>query len=241
MARPWQVLDSVTTPQGTLELRRRGERDFLITVAGRVLMNSALHRSEAALGRWACRSLEGRRNPRVLVGGLGMGFTLRAVLDALPPGGRAVVAELNPVVVRWCAGPLAALTNRAAQDPRVEVRVEDVAAVIRRAAAGPADDRFDAVVLDLYEGPHAGSQRRDDPLYGQDAIGRAKASLRPGGVFAVWGENYDAGFEKRLRGAGFSVTTDRPGHGGLRHAVYIAAAGSPPRGGPEAAHPRPLR
>ncbi|MFU8857156.1 MAG: spermidine synthase [Deferrisomatales bacterium] len=225
MAQPWQILDSVCTPDGTLELRRRGERDFLITLDGRVLMNSALHRSEAALGRLACRGLKGRPGPRVLVGGLGMGFTLRAVLDVLPPSGRAVVAELNPQVVRWCEGPLAELTDRAAQDPRVEVRVEDVAEVIRRVAAGKAEDRFDAVVLDLYEGPHAGSHKRSDPLYGHGAIGRAKAALRPGGVFAVWGENHDAGFEKRLRGAGFSVTTDRPGRGGLRHTIYIAAAG----------------
>lgn len=225
MAQPWHTIDRVSTPDGPLELRQRGERDFLITLAGRVLMNSAAHRSEAALGQVACGPLEGRRGPRVLVGGLGMGFTLRAVLDRLPPSGRVVVAELNPDVARWCRGSLATLTGRAAEDPRVSIEVADVADLIRRAAAGGDEGRFDAVVLDLYEGPHARTPKRDDPLYGQTAVERAKAALRPGGVFAVWGENPDAGFEKRLRGAGFTVTVDRPGRGGLRHVVYLAALG----------------
>lgn len=222
MSRPWQTLDRVPSAEGTLELRRRGDRDFLITVAGRVLMNSVHHRSEAALGALACRGLEGRRGPRVLVGGLGMGFTLRAVLDAVAADARVVVAELNPVVVRWCGGPLADLTAGAAQDPRVEVRVGDVADVIRGAAAEP--DRFDAVILDLYEGPHAGCAKVADPLYGRGAIERTRAALRPGGVFAVWGEAYDEGFEKRLQAASFSVSTERPGRGGLRHVVYVATA-----------------
>ncbi len=226
MAQPWQTIDTVPTPEGTLELRQRGERDFLITVGGRVLMNSAAHRSEAALGEVACRHLRGRRGPRVLVGGLGMGFTLRAVLDRLPPSGRVVVAELNPEVARWCRGPLATLTGRAAEDPRVSVEVADVADLVRRAAGGGDEARFDAVVFDLYEGPHARTPKRDDPLYGQGAIERTKAALRPGGVFAVWGENPDAGFEKRLRGAGFTVATDRPGRGGLRHVVYLATLGT---------------
>ncbi|MEW6489226.1 MAG: spermidine synthase [Thermodesulfobacteriota bacterium] len=223
MSRPWQTLDRVPTAEGTLELRRRGDRDLLITVAGRVLMNSVHHRSETALGALACQGLAGRRGARVLVGGLGMGFTLRAVLDAVAADARVVVAELNPVVVRWCGGPLAELTGGAAQDPRVEVRVGDVADVIRDASA-TASDRFDAVVLDLYEGPHAGCAKGADPLYGRGAIERTRSALRPGGVFAVWGEAYDEGFERRLRAAGFSVSTDRPGRGGLRHVVYVATA-----------------
>jgi spermidine synthase len=223
VARPWRVLETVPTPEGPLELRRRGERDFLITVAGRVLMNSAHHRSEAALGALAGRGLAGRRGARVLVGGLGLGFTLRAVLDAVAADARVVVAELNPVVVRWCAGPVAELTAGAARDPRVEVRVGDVADVIRGAAA-EEQDRFDAVILDLYEGPHAGRGKAADPLYGRGAIARTRAALRAGGIFAVWGEAYDEGFEKRLRAAGFAVFTDRPGRGGLRHVVYVATA-----------------
>lgn len=223
MSRPWQVLDRVTTAEGTLELRRRGDRDFLMTVAGRVLMNSVHHRSEAVLGTLGCRGLAGRRGARVLVGGLGMGFTLRAALDALAADAWVVVAEINPAVVRWCTGPLAELAGGAVRDSRVEVRVADVADVIRGAAA-PGANRFDAVILDLYEGPHAGCGKGDDPLYGRGAVDRTRAALRPGGAWAVWGEAYDEGFEKRLRAAGFSVSTHRPGRGGLRHVVYLATA-----------------
>jgi spermidine synthase len=156
-----------------------------------------------------------------------MGFTLRAVLDRLPNAGRVVVAELNPVVVGWCRGPLAALTHGSIDDPRVTVEIADVAAVIRRhAQTDETPGTFDLVVLDLYEGPHAGSHRQDDPLYGRSAIERTRAALAPGGVFAVWGENHDAGFEKRLRAAGFAVECERPGHGGLRHVVYVATMGA---------------
>jgi len=225
LAQPWLTLDNVPTPEGILELRQRGERDFLITVAGRVLMNSAAHRSETALGEMACRHLQRRGAPRILVGGLGMGFTLRAVLDQLPPAGHVLVAELNPVVVGWCRGPLAPLTGRAVDDPRVTVEIADVAAVIRRhARPGEAPGAFDLVVLDLYEGPHAGSHRQDDPLYGRAAIERTRAVLKRDGAFAVWGENHDPGFEKRLRAAGFAVACERPGRGGLRHAVYVGTA-----------------
>jgi spermidine synthase len=220
-------VDSAPTAEGTLELRRRGDSDFLITVDGRVLMNSSSHRSEAALGELACRDLRGRANPRVLVGGLGMGYTLRAILDALPGNGRVVVAELNPVVVEWCRGPVARLTGSAVRDPRVTVEIGDVAAAIRRFAEAPEGNRFDAIVLDLYEGPHAGSPKHDDPFYGRKALEMTRAALKPGGVFAVWGEDYDAGFAKRLRAAGFSVTRGRPGRGGYRHTVYVATTRTP--------------
>jgi spermidine synthase len=200
-------------------------------MGGQVLMNSSAHRSEAALGALACRGLRRRAGARVLVGGLGMGFTLRSVLDSLPPSGRAVVAELNPVVVEWCRGPLAALTGGAAEDPRVCVEIADVAAVIGRCAEAGEESRFNSIVLDLYQGPHAASHKRDDPLYGSLALERTRAALVPGGVFAVWGENHDAGFEKRLKAAGFSVTSERPGRGGLRHAVYVATAKEGPRAG----------
>jgi len=214
------ILESVPTDQGTLELRQRGDTDFLITVGGLVLMNSSAHRSEEALGRLACAGLETSAGPRVLVGGLGMAYTLRGVLDMLPESGRVVVAELNPVVVTWCRGPLAPLTGNAVADPRVRVEIDDVSRLIRK--AGAAGDLFDSVVFDLYTGPHARTNKRDDPLYGSRAIERTRAILRPGGVFAVWGENYDAGFDERLRAAGFSVTTHRPGRGGLRHVVFVA-------------------
>jgi spermidine synthase len=220
MAQPWVVLDSVATGEGTLELRQRGEADFLITVNSLVLMNSSLHRSEVALGEMACGHLKQQVGPRVLVGGLGMAFTLKAVLDNLPASGSVVVAELNPVVLDWCRGPLAPLTGAAVSDPRVTVEIANVADVIRKSAIGK--ERFDAIVLDLYTGPHAKSHKVEDPLYGSIAIEMTRAALKPGGVFAVWGENYDQGFDKRLKAAGFSVSSDRPGRGGLRHVVYLA-------------------
>lgn len=227
MARPWRVLDRVATPKGLLELRRRGERDFLITVGGRVLMNSANHRSEAALGQLACGELPPGARPRVLVGGLGMGFTLRAALDALPATAKVVVAELNPAVVRWCEGPLAELTEGAAADPRVETRVADVAGVIRRHAAAVRGRRFDAILLDLYQGPHRGTDKLRDPLYGRSALETARAALNPRGLLAVWGEDHDPRFEKRLTTAGFAVRCERPGRGGYRHVVYLGkVAGS---------------
>ena len=135
MARRWETLDRFASAEGEIELRRRGASEFLITVAGRVLMNSAASRSETALARIACAALGARPAPRVLVGGLGMGCTLRAALDALPAAASVVVAELNETMLRWCRGPLAELTGRAAEDPRVDVRIGDVADAIRAAAS----------------------------------------------------------------------------------------------------------
>jgi spermidine synthase len=218
--RPWEVLDRVDSPDGPLELRRRGERDFLITLAGRVLMNSAARRSEVALAELACTRLVGRAAPRVLVGGLGMGLTLRAALDTLPGAAHVVVAELHPTVVDWCRGPLADLTARAVDDPRVEVALVDAAAMIR--AADREGGRFDAILLDLYAGPAAGRAGREDPFYGERALAAARSALTRGGVFGAWAERPDAGFEKRLRAAGFAVAKRRPGRGGLRHVVYVA-------------------
>lgn len=222
MALPWKIIDSVPTDEGILELRQRGERDFLITVGGLVLMNSMAHRSEVALGQLACGHLRQHAAPRVLLGGLGMGYTLKAVLDALPASGRVVLAELNPVVVDWCRGPLAHLTDSAATDLRVSIEIGDVARLIRRQAGDGKAEKFDAIVFDLYRGPHAQSHKRDDPLYGSRAIEFARSILKPEGVFAVWGENYDNAFDKRLVAAGFTVRSERPGRGGLRHVVYVA-------------------
>ncbi len=222
MAQPWKTIESISTDEGALELRQRGERDFLIMIGSQVLMNSLANRSEVMLGQLGCGHLKESETPRVLVGGLGMGFTLKSVLDALPATARVVVAELNPAVVEWCWGPLAALTENAVADPRVTVEICDVAQRIRRSAVNGGEERFDAIVLDLYRGPHAKTHYSDDPLYGSRAIDNMHAALKPCGVVAVWGENYDEGFDKRLRSAGFTVTTDRPGRGGLRHVVFLA-------------------
>ena len=222
MAQPWKTIESISTDEGVLELRQRGVRDFLIMIGPQVLMNSLANRSEVVLGQLGCGRLKESESPRVLVGGLGMGFTLKAALDTLPPAARVVVAELNPTVVAWCRGPLASLTKNAVDDPRVTVEIGDVARLIRRSAVDGGESRFDAIILDLYRGPHAKTDSGNDPLYGSRAIENMRAALKPGGVVAVWGENYDEGFDKRLRSAGFTVTSDRPGRGGLRHVVFVA-------------------
>jgi spermidine synthase len=222
MARPWRVLDRIDTDQGLLDLRQRGEHDFLITIDGRVLMNSSGNLSEIALARLACEHLQTRQRPRVLVGGLGMGFTLRAALDSLPADARVTVAELNPVMVDWCRGSMAHLTDRAVDDPRVRVVIGDVAARIRDAAIKGKKSRFDAIILDLYAGPREGVDGRDDPVYGDVALELSRAALTADGVLAVWSEDPDRAFERRLKAARFEVRCHRPGRGG-RHVVYIAA------------------
>jgi spermidine synthase len=220
MAQPWQIIEKADTADGVLELRRRGERDFLILINNRVLMNSSANRSEISLGELACRKVASTHRPSVLIGGLGMGLTLRAALDSLSAYAKVVVAELNPVVVAWCRGPLAELTRSAVDDPRVTVVVEDIAAVITKAAQHNAE-RFDAILIDLYEGPHSGSDAKNDPFYGSRALKTTAEALSQDGIFAVWGENSDAAFEKRLAVAGFSIKRQRPGRGGLRHVVYV--------------------
>jgi spermidine synthase len=222
MAKPWKTIDSIDTDEGVLELRQRGDRDFLITVAGLVLMNSMANRSEVALGQLGCKHLHNHPRPRVLVGGLGMACTLRTVLDSLPTTAEVVVAELNPAVLAWCRGPLAALTNGASSDPRVRVEIGDVADLVRATARGEDAKKFDAIVFDLYKGPHYHTDKLKDPLYGSRAIDNVRSALKPGGVFTVWGENYDEGFDKRLCAAGFTVRHERPGRGGLRHVVFVA-------------------
>jgi len=217
MTRPWRVLDKVQTADGLLELRQRGDDDFLIVIDGRVLMNSYSRTSEEELARLGLLHLRNQTTAAVLLAGLGMGFTLRAALEELPAAARVVVCEINRVVVDWCRGPLAAATRNALADPRVELRLQDVAPVIGSAAPG----HFDAILLDLYEGPNAASQRRDDPFYGPAALARSHRAVRTGGVLAVWSEDADAPFAKRFAAAGFDVETHLIGKGGRKHVVYV--------------------
>ncbi|MBU0681469.1 MAG: spermidine synthase [Proteobacteria bacterium] len=222
MAQPWRTVDSIDTNEGLLDLRQRGEKDFLITIDSRVLMNSSANMSEIVLSELACEPLKNIKSPRVLVGGLGMGFTLKAALDNLPADAEVVVAELNPIMVKWCQGPIAHLTGGAVDDPRVRVVIDDVASVIRSAAMKGKKNRFDAIILDLYEGPYEGDRGRGEYLYGDMALELSSSALKAGGVFAVWSEDPDKAFEKRLQGARFVVNRQRPGRGGRRHVVYIA-------------------
>jgi spermidine synthase len=218
---PWKTLATLATAEGPLELRQRGAREFLIVIGGRVLMTSSDRRSEEALATLACATLP-RGAPRVLIGGLGMAYTLRAALDALPAGAEVTVAELTPEVEAWCRGPLAALTDGAISDPRVRVVIDDVARVIASAPLG----HYDAIVLDLYEGPHAATQRADDAFYGRAAIARSRAALVVGGVLAVWSEDPDEPFARRLAAGGFAVSVHRLG-AARTHVVYLGRREAP--------------
>lgn len=223
MTKPWTTLDAADTPDGPLVLRHHEAMGYVIAHEGRVLMSSRSHASETALGSLACAGLRERPHARVLVGGLGMAITLRAVLDALPPSASVCVAELNPVIVRWCRGPLAGLTAGAVDDPRVTVELRDFALVLGEAR--PAS--LDAVAIDLYVGPD-GDARDDHPLYGKRATDQAFRALKGGAVFAVWGEAYHAGYERQLTRAGFTVTREHPARGNTRAVVYVATKPAAP-------------
>lgn len=228
MPTAFELLDSMETEEGVLQLRRRGTSDFMISVGGKVLMTSAITSTELALAQQGCRRISNAERPRVLIGGLGLGFTLRAALDELPPSAVLHVAELNPKVAEWCCGPAASVSGEAALDRRVKILLIDVVAELRRIAEDEKLPRFDAILWDLYEGP----TRRvgdEDPLYGVAAVESAHRALQVGGVFGVWGEQPSPAFENRLKKQGFRVefipTTGR----GIRHAIYLATKLKPRR------------
>jgi spermidine synthase len=227
--KPWDLLDRVETTAGPLALHQRGPRDFLITISGRVLMNSTAQRSEQALGELACARLASRAGARVLLGGLGMGITLRAALDVLPQDVRVHVFEIHPAVIGWCRGPLAPLTHRCVDEPRVRVSCGDVADEIASVASGRVSRRFDAILLDLYEGPLEKQRADSDPFFGPAALKRTRGALARDGCFATWAEDPDPAFEGRLRRAGFQLEKRRPGRGGRRHVVYLATPAPPPK------------
>lgn len=217
----WVQLASARAPDGAdLRLMRRGA-EFSIMVGTEELMNSRRGGSETALGELACRGLHAAAAPRVLIGGLGMGFTLRAVLAAVRPEAAVTVAELVPEVVAWARGPLADVFDGSLDDPRVTLVEGDVAASIR--AAGAA---YDAVILDVDNGPDGLVRSENDGLYGASGLQAARRALRPGGVLAVWSADRDAAFTRRLAAAGFSHQehTARSGGsgGGARHRIWIA-------------------
>jgi len=219
---PWKVLETVTTREGVLQLRQRGPREFLITIEGRVLMTSSERSSEEAVATLACKEIADRPAPHVLIGGLGMGYTLRAALDALPAKARVTQVELTAQVATWCAGPMASLTRGAATDRRVRIVIEDIARVIERAPPG----QLDAIVLDLYEGPHAAQKRENDPFYGRMALVRSFTALRPGGILAIWSEEANAIFKKRMTDVGFDTKLHHPG-GSRAYVVYLGRRPDP--------------
>jgi spermidine synthase len=207
---------------GELKLFRRGE-EFSIMLGATELMNSRKSGSEEALATLACAALAGRPAPRVLIGGLGMGFTLRAALHALPAGAAVTVAELVPAVVAWARGPMAHLQQGSLDDPRVTVRDGDVAAFTAEAPGA-----WDAILLDVDNGPGGITVETNDRLYGPAGLAAARRALRPGGVLAVWSSAPDAAFTARLHRAGFAMEEHivRGGKGGKgpRHVIWIATA-----------------
>jgi spermidine synthase len=220
---PWERLASTVAPDGTpLELRRRG-RDHVIRAGAHELMSNDDDASSRALADLGCAHIERGRRARVLVGGLGMGFTLRAALDRVGPRAVVEVAELVPAVVEWNDGPLGlgALAGHPLRDRRTELRVGDVRAFIRAAKA-----RYDAILLDVDNGPIALAHRANDELYGARGIADAWDALRPLGVLAVWSLSGDARYTKRLERQGFRVAMERV-HGsrkgrGREHVVWVA-------------------
>ena len=222
MPRPSEVIDSVDTDEGKLELIRQASGHWVIAIDHRPLMSSFLHRSEVALADLACAPLAKKTAPRVLIGGLGMGYTLRAALDLLPADAEVITAELNPIVAGWCRGPISELSRNALEDPRVKLEILDVSILISRAAEAGDEGQFDALVLDLYEGPYPPPKGTEDLVYGRKALLRARSALRNSGCMAVWSEGPVKSFEKLLGACGFRVEFHRPKHKGPRHVVYLS-------------------
>jgi spermidine synthase len=219
---PWNLLDSAPVPgnAGELRLYQRGA-EFSIKVAGRgELMNSRAHGSEDALAEHACARLTDCTRPRLLIGGLGMGFTLAAALRQLGKQAQVVVAELVPAVVEWNRGALGACAGHPLDDPRVSVRTCDVARLLVA-----EQQAYDAILLDVDNGPEGLTRNENDWLYGEDGLNAAYAALRPQGVLAVWSAGPDQAFMQRLRKVGFEVDEVRVrAHGtkGARHIIWLA-------------------
>jgi spermidine synthase len=230
---PWEKIDTARIPGSEEELRlmRRG-KEFSIKLGTNELMNSRLSGSEAALATLAAKKIENVAKPVVLIGGLGMGFTLRAALAVLGSKAQIVVAELVPAVVAWARGPMGEIFGDSLDDPRVDIREVDVAQLIERHPL-----TFDAILLDVDNGPEGLTRKTNDALYDVTGLKIAHTALRRGGVLAVWSSGPHPKFSKRLQQAGFAVNevavraTGRGG--GAHHVIWIATneptLPSPPR------------
>ena len=219
---PWKLLDTAKVPggDGELRLKQRGG-EFSIMLGQNELMNSRLSGSEEALATLTCRRIGARPAPRLLIGGLGMGFTLRAALAVLGAEARVVVAELMPAVIAWARGSMASLFGDSLTDPRVTVQEADVGELIRGGVAA-----FDAILLDVDNGPEALTRAANDDLYSAAGLRAAAVALRPGGVLAVWSSGPNPAFTRRLRASGFAaeeINLRATGKGGgARHLIWIA-------------------
>jgi len=219
--KPWELLGETRTPEGEqLTLTRHGT-EYVILASGQTLMSSRMHGSEEALAAFGCARARTLEAPCCLVGGLGMGFTLRAALSALPADASVTVAELVPAVVQWARGPMLAVFQGCLDDPRLAIHQGDVGELIRQSKA-----KFDAILLDVDNGPDGLTRRSNDSLYDFAGLRSARDALRPGGVLAVWSSGPDAGFTRRLRDCGFAVeavnTRANGKRGGARHVIWLA-------------------
>ena len=214
---PWRLLDSASVPggEGSLRLMQRGT-EFSIRLDRHELMNSRLSGSEQALAATACERIRSRKAPRILIGGLGMGFTLRAALAALGGDARVTVAELVPAVIAWARGPMSDVFGDSLADSRATIREADVGELIRSGASA-----FDAILLDVDNGPDGLTRRANDALYGLAGLGAARRALRAGGVLAVWSAKPDPKFTARLRKANFAVDVLAVPAGRSRGGKYV--------------------
>ncbi len=216
---PWIHLDTATVPGGSdkLKLMQRGG-EFSILAGAHTLMNSRMSGSEEALATLVCARLQGPCS--LLIGGYGMGFTLRAAMGALPGNARILVAELVPAVMAWARGPMAALTAGCLDDPRVAIHEGDVGEVMASRPGG-----FDAIILDVDNGPDGFSRDVNSRLYSAKGLAVARKALRPKGMLAVWSAAPNEAFTGRLGNAGFAVekVKARANRGrGAWHTIWIA-------------------
>lgn len=220
--KPTVLRDRATAPDGTVLSLVEHDGAFAIRVGGVELMSTRQHHSEERLAAIACATIARRRRPRVLIGGLGFGFTLRETLARLPHDAVVVVAELVPAVVAWNRDPAYHLAGPALDDPRVRIEIADVADLLARPAAP-----FDAVLLDVDNGAAALATAANARLYTAAGLARTRRALTPGGCLAVWSAEPDPPFVERMGRSGFTVTTQRiPAHaaGGATHHLFVGRA-----------------
>jgi spermidine synthase len=213
-------LGEARTPDGTVLALFRHDGDYLIRADGAELMSTRHHHSEDALAELACRPLRDRAGARALIGGLGLGFTLKVALRILPADAHVVVAELVRAVIEWNERPDYELAGAALRDPRVELRHADVALVLRESAC-----TWDAIMLDVDNGPDPMTTSGNGALYGDAGVLMSAAALRPGGRLVYWSAQDDRGFERTLRRAGLTVSTSRVwshGTSGVLHTLFVA-------------------